>query len=230
MPPRKVTPQQATSQPGSQIGLQSATGGVPVAPIQPRDSGVQARLGTLPAANPPAATNASVRKLRILFVCIGNSCRSQMAEAFAKKYGSDVAIVRSAGVSPAMTISPLTRQVLEERKISIDDHFPKGLDVAALEKFDYVVNMSGVPVRLPGVRMIEWMVADPIGEPLVEFQRVADQIESLVVKLIFDLRNNLRQKEPESVVGNGVVGKSSNGDSNNAEGSTRDVREIKSRP
>src|SRR5271165_2238746 len=65
-------------------------------------------------------------KMRVLFVCIGNSCRSQMAEGFARAYGADVMAVQSAGLSPAVMVSPLTKTVLAERNIHIDDQFPKG--------------------------------------------------------------------------------------------------------
>src|ERR1700682_6833223 len=60
-----------------------------------------------PVAAPPA-----VAKKRVLFVCIGNSCRSQMAEAFARAYGADIMEAQSAGVNPATYIAPLTRQTL----------------------------------------------------------------------------------------------------------------------
>src|ERR1700760_227104 len=66
----------------------------------------------LPAT--PIQTAGTVKK-RILFVCIGNSCRSQMAEAFARAYGSDVLWVQSAGLSPASIVAPLTKQMLAER-------------------------------------------------------------------------------------------------------------------
>src|SRR3989442_5129329 len=98
---------------------------------------------------PPRAARtprAPVKK-RVLFVCIGNSCRSQMVEGFARAYGSDVMVARSAGLSPATVIAPLTRQVLAGGNIRIDDHFPKGLDVASRGKFDMVGNLSGMPLR-----------------------------------------------------------------------------------
>src|SRR5207247_11062919 len=78
---------------------------------------------------PPRAARtprAPVKK-RVLFVCIGNSCRSQMAEGFARAYGSDGMVARSAGLSPATVIAPLTRQVLAETNIRIEDNFPKGI-------------------------------------------------------------------------------------------------------
>src|SRR5207249_10567780 len=91
---------------------------------------------------PPRAARtprAPVKK-RVLFVCIGNFCRSQMAEGFARAYGSDVMVSRSAGFSMATVIATLKRQVLSERIIRIDEHFTNSLDVYSRDKFDMVGN------------------------------------------------------------------------------------------
>ena len=64
-------------------------------------------------------------KKRVLFVCIGNSCRSQMAEAFARAYGADIMEAQSAGVNPATYIAPLTRQTLGERNLISTPISPK---------------------------------------------------------------------------------------------------------
>ena len=135
---------------------------------------------TLPA--PPA-------RKKILFVCIGNSCRSQMAEAFARAYGSDVLVAHSAGLSPATLIAPLTRQVLEERNVGMDGQVPKDLAMVSRERFDLVVNMSGQPLAIPQTRVLEWPVRDPILQPQAVYRAVAAQIEGLVMRLILDLRS-----------------------------------------
>ncbi len=147
--------------------------------------------GTPPASPPaqkPQSTKLVPKKKRVLFVCIGNSCRSQMAEAFARAYGSDIMEVKSAGVSPATYIAPLTKKTLSERNLSIDDHFPKGLDLMRRQQFDVVVNMSGVPVAFAGARTIDWKVPDPIGQTESYYRTVATQIEELVMRLIVELR------------------------------------------
>jgi arsenate reductase len=148
--------------------------------------GARHKLGGRPAARPhqPAAPS----KKRVLFVCIGNSCRSQMAEGFARAYGADVIDAHSAGVSPSAIIAPLTRQVLEERNIKIDGHFPKGLEMVAGEAFDVVVNMSGERVALTAERVIDWPVTDPIGQKPEVYRSVAGTIEGLVMRLILELR------------------------------------------
>ncbi len=127
-------------------------------------------------------------KKRVLFVCIGNSCRSQMAEAFARAYGSDALWVQSAGLGPAEMVAPMTHKVLEEKGLRSDDQFPKGLDMMSREKFDLVVNMSGRKFNFPSGEMVEWVVRDPIGESAGTYRAVADQIEGLVMRLILDAR------------------------------------------
>jgi arsenate reductase (thioredoxin) len=144
------------------------------------------RIDPAPALQAPK--KAAPSKKRVLFVCLGNSCRSQMAEAFARAYGSDVLEARSAGVSPSTIIQPLTKQVLAERNLRIDDHFPKGMEISREEPFDLVVNMSGFPVTVPGARVVAWAVRDPIGEEETVYRAVAGQIEGLVMQLILELR------------------------------------------
>jgi arsenate reductase (thioredoxin) len=134
-----------------------------------------------------------VEKKRVLFVCVGNSCRSQMAEAFARAYGSDTLWVQSAGLSPATMVAPLTRQILAEKGLPPEEIFPKGLEFLSRIKFDLVVNMSGRPFPYPA-EMVNWNVKDPIGMSAETYRTVADQIESLVMRLILETRV-ARQKE-----------------------------------
>ncbi len=130
-----------------------------------------------------------MRKDRVLFVCIGNACRSQMAEGFARRYGSDVMEVSSAGLAHAMEIPIETLQVMEERNIPLDGQFPKGLDDVEFGSFDLVINMSGIPLP-PYLTMAvrEWEVPDPVGKRIEYHRKVRDVIENLVMKLVVDLR------------------------------------------
>src|SRR5947208_13873959 len=106
---------------------------------------------------------------RVLFVCIGNSCRSQMAEGFARAYGGDVMVPASAGIAPALMVAADSRRAMTEKKISVDDHFPKILAQLAKLKFDLIVNMCGVelPESLANIRTSK--VLDPVG-PTYEMQ------------------------------------------------------------
>jgi len=158
--------------------------------------GNRPRMGGRPAPKPreqsPAAApvpQAASSKKRVLFVCIGNSCRSQMAEAFARAYGADIMAVQSAGLSPAMIIQPLTTQVLAERNLNVNGQFPKNIELVMQQPFDLVVNMSGHPVPMPGARVVNWTVADPIGEKEAVYREVVSQIEGLVMGLILTLRS-----------------------------------------
>ena len=111
-----------------------------------------------------------------------------MAEAFARAYGADVTAPLSAGLTPAMIVAPLTIHVLAEKGIRADGLFPKGLDLASPEPPDMIVNISGFPVPATADRIVEWTVEDPIGQKEQVYRDVANQIESLVMRLILDLR------------------------------------------
>ena len=130
-----------------------------------------------------------VRKDRVLFVCIGNACRSQMAEGFARRYGSDVLEAASAGLAHATNIPVDTLLVMEEKNIPLDGQFPKGLDDVEFSGFDLVINMSGIPLP-PNLTMTvhEWEVPDPVAKRIDFHRKVRDTIETLVMKLILDLR------------------------------------------
>jgi arsenate reductase (thioredoxin) len=128
-------------------------------------------------------------KKKVLFLCIGNSCRSQMAEGFARHYASDLLDVCSAGLSPASIVQPLTVYVMAEKSIKIDQQYPKDLTSLDLSNLDLLINMSGVtlPKRIP-IPTFEWKVQDPIGCSDEVYRKVRDQIEGLVNCLILDLR------------------------------------------
>ena len=126
---------------------------------------------------------------RVLFVCIGNSCRSQMAEGFARKYGADVVDAHSAGLSPAPIVALLTQKIMGEKNIDVSGHFPKGLEAVTGAPFDVVINISGQKMPVPhGVRVEEWKIRDPIGQSEEVYRQVANEIEQRVMRLILTLR------------------------------------------
>lgn len=125
-------------------------------------------------------------KRSVVFVCIGNICRSPMAEAFGNHYGSDVMIAQSAGVAPALAVSTLTRKVMLEKNVDIGNHLPRGIDQLNLRSVDLVVNMSGY--QIPGIPTINWTVADPFGGPIEGYRAARDQIELNVMNLILKMR------------------------------------------
>ena len=138
---------------------------------------------------------------RVLFVCIGNSCRSQMAEAFARAYGDDVLIAGSAGLAPAFTVAPDTIRAMAEKNLDVRAHFPKSLRQMERAQFDRVINMSGVPLPEMSSPVVDWEVADPIGLNYGEHCQVRDDIERKTMDLILDLRRE--KQEPSRLRGQG---------------------------
>jgi arsenate reductase len=123
-----------------------------------------------------------------------------MAEGFARAYGSDVLKPASAGLMPIASVPTLTRKVMIEKNIPIDQQFPKGVELFKTTRLDVVVNMSGMvlpPYLTPTMRT--WVVADPYGRSEGAFRQVRDQIEELVMKLVLELRASNKQQAPASV-------------------------------
>jgi len=130
--------------------------------------------------------------VKVLFVCIGNSCRSQMAEALARALASDVIAPSSAGLSPLGFIAPPTLAVLEERGAGADGQYSKSLPEANADGAEMVINMSGHPIdRLftgSKARIENWDIADPYGEDIELYRRIRDEIEEHLKHLAARLR------------------------------------------
>lgn len=132
---------------------------------------------------------------KALFVCIGNCCRSQMAEAFANYHGKGRLEAHSAGIKPAGYIHPLAIQVMEEIGFSMSQQESKLLDANLLEKMDWVVTLSPdvralCPSVPPHVREEQWAIDDVValfvkGEKRVQaFRMVREEIEKNVKELL----------------------------------------------
>jgi arsenate reductase (thioredoxin) len=131
------------------------------------------------------------KPLSVLFVCVGNSCRSPIAEAVARHTASDVITASSAGISPFGRIQELTRRVLLERGIRTDGQFSKSLhDDSLLQPADLIINMTGIPGSslFAGYRYEDWDVEDPFGEDMETYRRICDDIEARVADLAARLR------------------------------------------
>jgi protein-tyrosine-phosphatase len=115
-----------------------------------------------------------------------------MAEGYAKTYGSDVMQVMSAGLYPAATVASLTKEVMAEKNINLEDHFPKDVTEVPWSDFDVIVNISGhmLPPVMTNARVIHWEIQDPIGENKDTYLKVSGQIEMKVMQLIIDLRRD----------------------------------------
>jgi arsenate reductase len=128
---------------------------------------------------------------RVLFVCIGNSCRSQLAEGFARKLAADVIAPASAGLSPLGRIADSTRAIANEFGISLDGQSSKGFDAADLQAADLIVNLTGIPARAlfeTEKPVVTWDVDDPYGEELAVYRQIAAEIEARIRELAGELR------------------------------------------
>jgi arsenate reductase (thioredoxin) len=126
-------------------------------------------------------------KKRILFVCVENSCRSQMAEGFAKALGQGLMEVRSAGSQPSGRVNETAVQVMREIGIDLASHHSKALsDLLPSVEWDYVITMGcgdSCPT-VPARHREDWQIPDPKGLPLNEFRQVRDEIQNRVQRLI----------------------------------------------
>ncbi len=118
-----------------------------------------------------------------------------MAEAFARAYGADVIIPASAGLAPAMNVARDTKSAMAEKGIDLRDHFPKTIRNLGRAQFDIIINMSGseiLPEQIPGAKIVEWDVVDPISLGYDDHCKVRDEIERLVMALVLELRQEPR--------------------------------------
>lgn len=131
------------------------------------------------------------QRTKVLFVCVGNSCRSQLAEAIARYHAPDVMEAESAGTSPFGSVAPPTLAVLQENGIRAEGHYSKGIDdVKEFFEPEIVVNMSGRRMNgiFPDATVMEWQIDDPFGSDPETYRRIYGQIEKRVSKLAGELR------------------------------------------
>ena len=125
---------------------------------------------------------------KILFVCVENAGRSQMAEAFAKKYGADRVVVSSAGNKPAEKVNPVVVEVMKEKGIDISNNKPKLITFQMANDSDLIVTMGCNDQGIcPGPFFkptIDWKLEDPKGKPIEKVREIRDEIERQVQELI----------------------------------------------
>lgn len=125
-------------------------------------------------------------KKTIYFLCTGNSCRSQMAEAWGKKYLGDKWNVLSAGIE-AHGVNPNAIKAMNEVDIDITDQTSDTIDRDILDKADLVVTLCGhandvCPTTPPHVKRVHWGFDDPAGQEWFVFQKVRDEIGERIKK------------------------------------------------
>ncbi len=130
---------------------------------------------------------------KVMFVCKRNSCRSQMAEGFAKTLGKDKIEVTSSGLE-ASRVHPTAIDVMEEIGININDQTSDPLSNFDADNYDAVISLCGCGVNLPQEWVLrdifeDWQLDDPDGQPLETFHRVRDEIKGKVEELIKKLES-----------------------------------------
>jgi len=128
----------------------------------------------------------SDRKLRVLFVCLGNSCRSPMAEAIARQFAPDLWEVTSGGLTPLGYIAEPTIATLAKNNVPAEGLASKAILHAHWQEVDLVINMSGFPreqVFEDFDKVEDWYVQDPFGSDPETYQRIFEEIQTRIMAL-----------------------------------------------
>jgi arsenate reductase len=132
---------------------------------------------------------------KVLFVCIGNTCRSQMAKGFFNAFTSSES-ADSAGMQPGDSVNPNAIMIMKEVGIDISGSRPKKLTTAMNGKFDIIVTMgctNRCPIT-PLEKTIEWNIEDPIGKSLEKYREVRDIIRNHVEDLIGEIKKDVQSE------------------------------------
>ncbi|MBK0866968.1 arsenate reductase ArsC [Saccharopolyspora sp. HNM0986] len=128
----------------------------------------------------------------VLFVCVHNAGRSQMAAALLQHHAQGRVTVRSAGSAPAASINPAVHEVMLELGIDLAHEAPKRLTTGAVEAADVVITMGcgdACPV-FPGKRYLDWRLTDPAGKSIEEVRTIRDNIDQRIRDLFAELVNS----------------------------------------
>jgi len=131
----------------------------------------------------------SKEKIKIVFVCVENARRSQMAEGFAKAFGQGKVEVYSAGSRPSSQIDPLVIDVMKEKGIDLTAKRPKGLNELPPIEMNYLVTMGCEETcpAIPAKKIVEWEIPDPKGRSIEFFRKVRDIIEGKLKSLLEEI-------------------------------------------
>lgn len=137
------------------------------------------------SANTPETTPS------VLFVCVQNAGRSQLAAGILRHLAGDAVTVRTAGSAPTADVRSTIVTALDEIGVSIGDEFPKPLTDEAVRAADVVITMGcgdACPIY-PGTRYLDWELEDPVGKPLAAVRGIRDDIDRRVRELLAELRS-----------------------------------------
>jgi arsenate reductase (thioredoxin) len=129
------------------------------------------------------------RKPSVLFVCVHNAGRSQMAAAWLKHLAGDAVEVYSAGSEPADRVNPMAVEAMREVGLDIAGEKPKALTADAIGRAEVVITMGcgDTCPFYPGTRYLDWDLTDPAGQPIEVVREVRDEIRSRVARLVTEL-------------------------------------------
>lgn len=136
-----------------------------------------------------ASNTVDERRPSVLFVCVHNAGRSQMAAGWLAHLAGDAVEVRSAGSAPKDAVNPVAVEAMAEVGVDIADQVPKVLTTDAVRAGDVVVTMGcgdACPF-VPGKRYLDWELEDPAGKDITVVRRVRDEIRRKVEDLLSDL-------------------------------------------
>jgi arsenate reductase len=125
----------------------------------------------------------------VLFVCVHNAGRSQMAAGFLRALGGDLVQVLSAGSAPGQTVNPVAVEAMAEEGIDISGAIPALLTTDAVRESDVVITMGcgdACPV-FPGKRYEDWVLEDPAGQGIEVVRRIRNEIRERIVRLLGEL-------------------------------------------
>jgi protein-tyrosine-phosphatase len=133
--------------------------------------------------------SSAIERPNVLFVCVHNAGRSQMAAGLVRLRSNGRINVRSAGSEPADSINPAVLEAMAELGVDMSQEFPKPLTTDAVHAADVVVTMGcgdACPIS-PGKRYEDWVLDDPAGQDLQTVRRIRDEIDQRVTALVREL-------------------------------------------
>jgi arsenate reductase len=140
------------------------------------------------------------KKIKVMFLCTANSCRSQIAEGFAKHFGRGVIEPYSAGLF-AFYVHPRAIAVMKEAGIDITNQKSEELDSSLINTMDIIITLCGhaeetCPATPPGIKRMHWPIKDPVGtvgteeEIMGEFRRARDEIKTKIESLVSEIKGS----------------------------------------
>ncbi|MFC8270354.1 arsenate reductase ArsC [Streptomyces cinereoruber] len=133
----------------------------------------------------------------VLFVCVHNAGRSQMAAGFLRHLAGDRVEVRSAGSLPGDRVNPAAVAAMAELGIDISDQKPKVLTVEAAQASDYIITMGcgDACPYFPGKTYLDWVLKDPAGQGVDAVRPIRDEIKTLIEGLIAEIDSKNAEKQ-----------------------------------